>query len=272
MKTKTILQSDPAARRTVLEVLQHGGVVALPTDTVYGIACAVDNPQAIAQMYTIKERDALKAIPVLVGEISQLERIAAEFNATARLLAEHFWPGALTIVVEKNPALPQELTIYPTVGIRMPAYDWLLDLMRANADRWLPLRPTCPARPVRLRRRMFWRSWTAGWNWWWTAGFAPGAFPRAWSIAVANRSKFCARVVFPRNPFNGSLPKIYRNNHGSSYELPGNYRNVQIVVLNIPQGLKAGKRFWKATRRSSRCRPSPNAWAGTSTCALNSRD
>ena len=99
MKTKTILQSDPAARRTVLEILQHGGVVALPTDTVYGIACAVDNPQAIAQMYTIKERDALKAIPVLVGEISQLERIAAEFNATARLLAEHFWPGAFTIVV-----------------------------------------------------------------------------------------------------------------------------------------------------------------------------
>jgi L-threonylcarbamoyladenylate synthase len=130
MKTKTILQSDPAARRTVLEVIQYGGVVALPTDTVYGIACAVDNPQAIAQMYTIKERDALKAIPVLVGEISQLDRIAAEFNATARLLAEHFWPGALTIVVEKNPALPQELTIYPTVGIRMPAYDWLLDLMR----------------------------------------------------------------------------------------------------------------------------------------------
>ncbi len=131
MKTRTILQSDPAARREVLDVIRRGGVVALPTDTVYGIACAVDNPQAITQMYAIKERDALKAIPVLAGDVNQLDRLAAKFNPAAALLAEHFWPGALTIVVEKNPILPKELTIYPTVGIRMPAYDWLLELMHA---------------------------------------------------------------------------------------------------------------------------------------------
>jgi L-threonylcarbamoyladenylate synthase len=132
MKTQTILQSDPAARKTVLEIIRRGGVVAVPTDTVYGIACAVDNPQAIEQLYAIKERDKLKAIPVLVGDLQQLNRIATNFNPQAQALANHFWPGALTLVVEKNPKLPQELTIYPTVGIRMPAYDWLLDFMRIS--------------------------------------------------------------------------------------------------------------------------------------------
>ncbi len=132
MKTQTILKSDPAAHKTVLEIIRRGGVVAVPTDTVYGIACALDNPQAINQLYAIKERDKLKAIPVLVGDLQQLDRIASDFNSQAQTLAKRYWPGALTLVVEKNPKLPQELTIYPTVGIRMPAYDWLLDLMRAS--------------------------------------------------------------------------------------------------------------------------------------------
>ncbi|NPV40110.1 MAG: threonylcarbamoyl-AMP synthase [Anaerolineae bacterium] len=131
MKTQIILQNDPDTRRCVLDAIRNGKVVALPTDTVYGIACAVDNPRAIAQMYSIKERDALKAIPVLIGDFNQLAHIAAEFNSKAKLIIEHFWPGALTVVVSKNPALPQELTMYPTVGIRMPDYGWLLDLMRA---------------------------------------------------------------------------------------------------------------------------------------------
>ncbi len=130
MKTDIILQSDSAARQAALEIIRRGGVVALPTDTVYGIACAVSDPRAIHRMYAIKERDALKAIPVLVGDLSQLEQITSNFSPQARLLAQHFWPGALTIVVAKNPALPEELTIHPTVGIRMPAYDWLLDLLR----------------------------------------------------------------------------------------------------------------------------------------------
>lgn len=130
MNTKIILQDDPDTRPTVLDAIRNGKVVAFPTDTVYGIACAVDHPGAIAQMYTIKERDALKAIPVLVGDLNQLAQIAAGFDEKAKSIAEHFWPGALTIVVRKNPTLPQELTTYPTVGIRMPDYDWLLDLMR----------------------------------------------------------------------------------------------------------------------------------------------
>ena len=131
MKTRIITQSDPDAAAAALEVIRSGSVVALPTDTVYGIACAVDNPGAIRQLYQIKERDALKAIPVLVGSIGQLEKLTCDFNATARSLTEHYWPGALTVIVPKHPSLPAELTLYPTVGLRMPRYEWLLELMRS---------------------------------------------------------------------------------------------------------------------------------------------
>ena len=68
-----ILQSDAQSSALALEIIQNGGVVAVPTDTVYGIACAVTHPAAIRQLYAIKERDALKAIPVLVGELKQVE-------------------------------------------------------------------------------------------------------------------------------------------------------------------------------------------------------
>ena len=132
IKTKSILQSDPGANTAALEIIKSGGVIALPTDTVYGIACAVDCAAAIQQLYAIKERDALKAIPVLIGSLDQMDAIASDFNQSARILAENFWPGALTIVMQKNRKLPQVLTSYDTVGIRMPAYAWLLDLIRKS--------------------------------------------------------------------------------------------------------------------------------------------
>jgi len=132
MKTKILYQSDPAARQAALEIIRRGGVVALPTDTVYGIGCAVNDASAIHKLYEIKQRDALKAIPVLVGDMDQAGQIASNFNPQAQLLAGHFWPGALTIVVAKNPALPKELTVHATVGIRMPDHDWLLELLRES--------------------------------------------------------------------------------------------------------------------------------------------
>ncbi len=124
------MQSDPIALKAVLDVIRKGGVAAFPTDTVYGIGCAVDNAKAIQQLYAIKERDALKAIPVLIGSLDQMEAIASDFNKPAQILAENFWPGALTIVIQKNQDLPQELSSFATVGIRMPAHDWLLELMK----------------------------------------------------------------------------------------------------------------------------------------------
>jgi L-threonylcarbamoyladenylate synthase len=130
INTITIHQIDPGCFEKAAELIRAGEVIAVPTDTVYGIACSVSHPQAIRRLYEIKGRDARKAIPVLVGNLAQLDLVTANFNEKARILADRFWPGALTIIVEKKPSLPTELTSFPTVGVRMPNHVWLLELNR----------------------------------------------------------------------------------------------------------------------------------------------
>ena len=131
MNTKVIKQSDPQSSEIAKMVLMAGGVVAIPTDTVYGIACHVGMRESIQRLYAIKERDRMKAIPVLIGSMEHISEVAADFPLTAQTLAEHFWPGALTIVLKKNPALPIELTNYSTIGLRMPNHHWLNSLMQS---------------------------------------------------------------------------------------------------------------------------------------------
>ena len=130
MKTRIIDQNNNIAFQEALNVIRAGGVVAVPTDTVYGIACSVNDFEAIQSLYEIKIRESLKAIPVLIADLYQIEQVANNLKDNAQKLAKSFWPGALTIIVEKNRALPANLTIHPTVGMRMPDHDWLRSLMR----------------------------------------------------------------------------------------------------------------------------------------------
>lgn len=130
MKTRIIEQTSNIAFHEALDAIRNGGVIALPTDTVYGIACSVSYPKAIQTLYEIKIRESIKAIPVLIADLDQIGQVANNLNGNAQKLAESFWPGALTIIVEKNGLLPANLTIHPTVGIRMPDHDWLRALMR----------------------------------------------------------------------------------------------------------------------------------------------
>ena len=131
METSVIEQSNPQSAKFAQEVLQAGGVIAIPTDTVYGIACLVNKRESIQRLYTIKQRELIKAIPVLIGTLDQTSNITSNFPTTAYALSQHFWPGALTLVMNKHPDLPFELTSYPTVGIRMPDHDWLRLLMQS---------------------------------------------------------------------------------------------------------------------------------------------
>jgi len=131
MGTSVIKQSNPQSEELALKVLQSGGVIAIPTDTVYGIACLVNKRDSIQRLYEIKEREHLKAIPVLIGAHEQISNIAAIFSPAAYALSQHLWPGALTLVVNKHLGLPYELTVYPTVGIRMPDHKWLRSLIQS---------------------------------------------------------------------------------------------------------------------------------------------
>ena len=130
IQTKVIPADDPAAIQQAMSALRQGGLVAFPTDTVYGVGALVGDAQAIAQLYVVKGRGSEKAIPVLLSDPEELEQIAAEVNDAAQRLAARFWPGPLTLVLPKQASLPEELSALPSVGVRMPNHPVALALMR----------------------------------------------------------------------------------------------------------------------------------------------
>ena len=104
-----------------VQALRNGGVVAFPTDTLYGLGADVFNPAALQKVFDIKERPAGMALPVLIDSWKQFETVAADVTPIARTLAEKYWPGPLTLIVPKADAVPDLLTAgAPTVAVRAP--------------------------------------------------------------------------------------------------------------------------------------------------------
>jgi L-threonylcarbamoyladenylate synthase len=128
-----ILRDDPRGRAAAVDVLRAGGIVALPTDTVYGIACDLRAPGGVERLFTAKSRPADRAIMLLLDEPAQAPRIGV-IGEAARVLAEAFWPGGLTLVVPRRPdvRLPAALTAgVPTSGWRAPDHACPRALARA---------------------------------------------------------------------------------------------------------------------------------------------
>jgi len=119
MQTLRISASKKNWIDQALEVLDSGGTVAFPTDTVYGVGVRVFDLTGIERLYAIKERERTRAIAVLIAETSQLEQIAQTSKAAVKL-AKQFWPGSLTLVLNRQPEVPELLTQGPTVGVRVP--------------------------------------------------------------------------------------------------------------------------------------------------------
>jgi L-threonylcarbamoyladenylate synthase len=120
MKTEILLAQDPGTLAQALAVLHNGGLVAFPTDTVYGVGALAFNGAAVGDIYTVKDRPLEKAIPVLIGAPADLEKVTLEVPAAAVRLAARFWPGPLTLVVPKHPDLPDTVSVTSTVGVREP--------------------------------------------------------------------------------------------------------------------------------------------------------
>lgn len=113
--------AEPGALDQALALLKNGEVIAVPTDTVYGVAVDCGNPEAVARLYEIKERPRDRAIPLLLANESDLLAVAADVPPTAWELARAFWPGGLTLVVPAAAWLPDVLTAgQPTVAVRLP--------------------------------------------------------------------------------------------------------------------------------------------------------
>jgi len=105
-----------------MEVLRGGGLIVLPTDTVYGVGCMLDDA-AIARLFAAKQRPPDRAVPVLLADADAVMRVASVFPEAAQRLAAAFWPGPLTLALPKRDDLPANLTDLPTVGVRVPAHD-----------------------------------------------------------------------------------------------------------------------------------------------------
>ena len=131
------LPDGPEGRVEGARVLAAGGAVAFPTDTVYGIAVALDTPGGIERLFAAKQRPLDKAIALLIADASQASEIG-EMNPAAKALADAFWPGGLTLVLplRADRSLPAVLmgdaTIsQPKVGLRVPDHDAPRALARA---------------------------------------------------------------------------------------------------------------------------------------------
>ena len=128
-------QLETAATQEALEraaeILRAGGLVALPTETVYGLGANALDRTAVERIFAAKSRPAWDPIIVHIASEAMLEGLVAEAPAAARRLMEHFWPGPLTLLLPRTPAVPDAVTAgRPLVGVRMPAHPVALGLIR----------------------------------------------------------------------------------------------------------------------------------------------
>ena len=133
MTQSRILPDGDEARAEAVEHLRAGRIVAVPTDTVYGIAADMALPDAIERLFAAKQRPPDKAIAVLLADVDQADELG-RLDPAARLLGERFWPGALTLVLPilRGVVLPEALAAdASSIGVRVPDHDAPRALARA---------------------------------------------------------------------------------------------------------------------------------------------
>ncbi len=130
MRTAILLAQDPEMLARALTVLQGGGLVAFPTDTVYGLGALAFNAAAVGRIYAAKDRPLEKAVSVLIADPSDLAKVTLDVPRVAARLAGRFWPGPLTMIVRKHPDLPEAVSAGQTVGVRIPDHPVARALLR----------------------------------------------------------------------------------------------------------------------------------------------
>ena len=121
-----------AAVARAVELLRAGEVVALPTETVYGLAANAWDAKAVARIYEAKGRPAHNPVIVHVASVEMAKRCVADWPAQAEKLAKAFWPGPLTMVLPRAKTIPDIVTAGgETVGVRWPSHPFIQEVIRA---------------------------------------------------------------------------------------------------------------------------------------------
>lgn len=131
MTARIIRAEEPDVVEQALAVWQAGGLVAFPTDTVYGLAALLTDRKALQRLQRLKGRDDGAFLAVLISDPEELSRFAT-LPEVIQPLARHFWPGPLTLLLPQTPAVPPEIGEGPRVGIRLPALPLARTLIRAG--------------------------------------------------------------------------------------------------------------------------------------------
>ena len=132
MNTELIKSDHPVALPHAVDVLKNGGLVAFPTDTVYGLAALPTRVEFIERLYTAKGRESTRAIAILLSSPNELDQVTISPSKIAKDLARNFWPGPLTLIVPRHPSLPDILSPNPTIGVRIPDHALALKLLSAT--------------------------------------------------------------------------------------------------------------------------------------------
>lgn len=121
--------------QTAAEIIKKGGLVAFPTETVYGLGANALNPEAVARIFEMKERPSFDPLIVHISNLECLKLLCKSVDSRVYLLAEKFWPGPLTLVLPKSEAVHDIVTSgLPSVAIRMPDHPIALQLIKASGN------------------------------------------------------------------------------------------------------------------------------------------
>ena len=113
-----------------VKILQKGGVIAFPTDTVYGLGADAFNSTAVERIYEIKNRPKHRKLPLLIADVERLITLADPIPEIAWFLAKRFWPGGLTLVLPKTDSVPAYLASGPTIAVRIPDHPVCLAIIQ----------------------------------------------------------------------------------------------------------------------------------------------
>jgi L-threonylcarbamoyladenylate synthase len=113
-----------------VKILRIGGVIAFPTDTVYGLGADAFNATAVERIYEIKTRPRHQQLPLLIADVEQLTTLAEPIPEIAWFLASRFWPGGLTLVLVKTDSVPAHLASGPTIAVRVPNHSACLAIIQ----------------------------------------------------------------------------------------------------------------------------------------------